>query len=46
MNESAAFELIGRLYLDLRIAAARIQQLEQQLAAAKQPEPPPDGGSK
>ena len=38
MNEGALYELIGRLLVDLRVAAARNEQLQQQLAAL-QPKP-------
>ena len=36
MNESALYELIGRMLMDLRVAAARNEQLQQQLANATQ----------
>ena len=42
MNEDTLFNLIGRLYYDLRLAGARIQQLQRELEAQKSAPPPPD----
>jgi hypothetical protein len=44
MNEDTLYNLIGRLWVDLRVAAARIQQLENQIKGMQQgpdPSPPP-----
>ena len=37
MDEARLYELVGRLFVDLRAAHARIEQLQQQLANATQP---------
>ena len=43
VNEDVLFNLIGRLYCDLRAAGLRIQQLQEQVKAMQsKPEPPPD----
>lgn len=43
MSEDVLYSLIGRMFVDLRAAQSRIQQLQEQLeAATKKSEPPPD----
>ena len=45
--EERLYELVGRLFVDLRAAHVRIEQLQQQVAALQpKPEPPrPDAES-